>query len=232
GISTIVNVARFGLKRCVRVRSASDLVISSTPVVLLHGADVATAQSFKTLLDGEGLSTDLVSMSSAGSTNFSKYSLIVVGYDTHTGADWGTPAIISNIVNSSRPVIGIETGGAIFFGKQSLNMGTPKIAYATGNQVVAKDTLSAIFHQPYAIAGGPQGIITVSSNASGWYGYSNMATIPGTVTALGNVYSYPSRIMLAFENSRYFYWPFRDKPDLYTTDGKHLLVNAAWYSMR
>jgi len=137
---------------------------------------------------------------------------------------------VANVNSSLKPVVGVETGGANFFGKLSLNIAVN--SYYTGNVMMAMQSAGPMYHQPYAITISPIGAVTVSTNASGWYGYKVMSPVPAGVEAFGSRATDPNGMMLMRESERFLYWPFRDKPNLLTDDGKHLFINACWYALR
>lgn len=226
GISGVTS----GDSRVVLARGAADVVVEQAPAVYLYKTDLATAQKFQTLLGQNKIKVDIVAMTSADTVDYTKYSLVIIGHETNSGNDWGTQTAIDAIVNSGRRVLAIETGGAMFCGKLSLNMGQPKVTYNTGNQMTPTDSASPVYQTPYVIP--TTGPITVSTNASGWYGNSSLIPIPSTVVALGTRVGTNNYVMLAWEQGRYMYWPFRDAPDLLTDTGQKLFVNAAWYAMR
>lgn len=227
GINSMLSVGNGIYGRYVRPRSASDIRLLAVPTAYIRGSNVAAANSFKSLLDSEGFPTDIIDVSQASSTDFSKYSLIIVGYDT---GFWSDAAATANVNNSGKPIIGIETGGTNLFQRLSLNIAAG--TYTTGNTIYRLASSNSIFHSPYEIAlSTPPETITVSTNATGWYAYRTFGTIPAGVEALGSA-SVTSRVMLAREQSRYTLWPFRDQADLLTADGKHLFVNACWYAVR
>lgn len=227
GISSIARMS--DTERCsvLMPRQASDVVVLKTPVAYIRGSNTETANSFKSLLESERFPTDIITSASAATADLSKYALIIIGFDS--GA-WTDTSAVANVNSSGKPIIGIETGGANFFSKLSLNIATN--SYKQGNAMMAKNTPSPIWHQPYEIAISPIGAVTVSTNASGWFGYKGMNPVPWNVEAFGSRTTDANGIMLMRENQRYLYWPFRDRPDLLTLDGRNLFVNACWYALR
>ena len=231
GISGVTEVGGEPI-RVVRPRYQSDVALIDVPTAYIYRTDSATADSFKDLLDANKFRTELLTVDDAEDEDFSRYLLIIIGYDTNVGIDWGTPTAVANVVNSGKPIMGVEVGGAVFFGELSLNFGYPNVSYVTGTEMVATDPGSAVYHQPYQITIPPDDTLTISTNASGRYGYAPMNPIPPAVEELGNRVYQPTSVMLGVEESRYLFWPFRDRPDLLTDEGRNLLINSAWYAIQ
>lgn len=223
--------------RALRPGKQQDILPLVAPVAYVYKTDLTAANSFKNMLDAERMPTDLISIGDAETADLSKYSLIIIGYDTGDAGGWGNPATVANVIGAGRSVLGVESGGLAFFEQVGGLHFTKSAASFRQGGVLKPATESGVFvnrlyKQPYEVTTSYITTITVSNHSESTYGYVPLSTAPTGVATLGFEADNMANCIVGWESPRYMYWGFRDRPDLLTDDGKHLLVNAAWYAMQ
>src|SRR5450759_4896190 len=98
-------------------------------VAYIYSQDTASRDSFKFLLNGAGLSVDLVTLSGAETFDFSNDLSIIVVFDTGNLKAWGTAAAVAHVSGSGKPVFGVGEGGYAYFGRLGLAIGWPDAAH-------------------------------------------------------------------------------------------------------
>ena len=69
-------------------RIADTYISMSTSVAYIYSSDTTSAYSYKSLLDSNGFSTTLISMSNVDVTDFSEYS-VIIGNEIDRSVSWG-----------------------------------------------------------------------------------------------------------------------------------------------
>ena len=87
--------------------------------------DFQSAAAYSKLLQANGYSVDLLPMGVITPTTWSDYNLIVIGPETGDGPNWGTPAIVQNLLQYPTPILGLGEGGYALFGQLELAIGYP-----------------------------------------------------------------------------------------------------------
>ena len=83
-------------------------------VAYVYLSDTATRDKFNTMLTGKGITVDAYDEVQAVTANFIPDQTIIIADDA--GATGSIPlAVILNIQNSGKPVVGIGLGGLVFF---------------------------------------------------------------------------------------------------------------------
>ena len=68
-------------------------------------------------------------------TDFTQFDVIIIGSNSGYTSTWGDPASVDTIVNSNKPILGLGEGGYAFYGKLSLNIGSPNGGHGSGNNI-------------------------------------------------------------------------------------------------
>lgn len=205
-------------------------------VAYIYYGDTHDAYSFKSLLDDNGLSTNLINVSTITAETFAGYDLIIIGHNTGYDVTWrGSDLQVSIINNTNLPIIGLGNGGYTFFGSDGLHL---RIGYDWGNSSFSKTEIDVInsshdiFNTPNDIPSG-----TIQLYASGWTGdmgvflrqkvyYLNMTIVPGNIEIFGKVPGSLNRYCLLNQDYRYFLWGFIEPRGRMTDLGTNLFINV------
>ena len=194
--------------------------------------DADTAVEYKALLEDDGWAVDLLPLEDVPGTNFSRYSLIVVGPDTGLYYTFDDPDASAALAQWNTPILGLGSGGAALFSDFDLSIGYGHTWFSSNNEVYAVTPASDFWHEPFEVDVDPK---------------TNLAALyPGTVTELGvyipeeipgvtpiarekrNETHYP--VVLETRNGReYILWGYNLGPDGMTDDGRKLLLNLSAY---
>ena len=120
-------------------------------VAYIYNQDTASRDSFKFLLNGAGLSVDLVTLGAAETFDFSNDLSIIVGDDTGVLNAWGTPAAVAHVSGAGKPVVGVGEGGYAYFGQLSLAIGYPNAVHGPESDMGVVDPTMPLFTAPYPI---------------------------------------------------------------------------------
>ena len=110
-------------------------------VVYVYKSDPDTADAYKALIEANGVAVDEVAIGNVATTDLSQYSLVIIGPDTGSLAEWGDDATVSAIRKGEKPVLGLGEGGYAFFGKYGLAIGHAKGAHSERHLRAAQQLL-------------------------------------------------------------------------------------------
>ena len=196
-------------------------------IAYIYNTDLAGAQSFKELLDNDGLSTTLIPSSDLESANLSSYRLVIVGSDTGSGYYWGSPQAKDVLFGSGKPVLGIGHGGCAVFEEMGLSMNYGHSMGITSDRgVVVPINLPKIFITPYEIEIPGTNIVDlypISTYSRGMYAPS---MDPG-VELLASSVTYNEHFPLTKENGHGF-WGYTGSPATMTESGQLLFLNFVY----
>jgi len=145
--------------------------------------DTATAADFKTLLENDGYTVDLIPLSTVvTTTNFANYLLIIVADDTGSLDAWGAfPGQVTAIANSLKPILGLGEGGYAFFGKLGSGVGWPHGWHGPLDSVYGTNNVPNFYLTPYNFTGivpGPFLLYLQPVNEVGIYLKNNPGVVP------------------------------------------------------
>ena len=203
-------------------------------VCYIYDNDLQSAKNFESLLETNGISTELTELGNISTTDFSIYKAIIVGYDTGFLSNWGDPAAITAIEESGLPIIGNGEGGYSFFGKLGLDIGYPNgqhetLGRSTGLYVV--DPEHPIYNVPNNIYIGSDRILDLYTRSNSVQIF--MRTTPSDVTILSRQMNWQVgdqiNHLVVLQRNMYMFWGFTASPDMMTQTGKDLYVNFVSY---
>lgn len=211
----------------------SQTTCGSGPILYVYQRDTATAGQFKTLLTSAGFTVTTAAIGTVPSLTVSNYDLVIVADDTGDLDQWGASpsasGVISQIVNSYKPVIGLGEGGYAFLGKANSPIGWPHGWHGLQDRVIDAGFAPNYYHDPNDLSGllpGPFSIYTSTVNEVGIY----MTTAPASVMPIGwephlGPQGAPDHAALALDGC-YHLWGFSGNPAAMNGAGQRLFVNA------
>jgi uncharacterized repeat protein (TIGR01451 family) len=140
-------------------RTWQEVTLGSFPcgsgkIAYVYKNDTATAGDFKSLLEGEGFTVELIPLSAVTSTTFTSYNLIIIAHDTGYLNNWGTAAgQTTPIASAGKPVLGLGEGGYAFFGQLGSPIGWPNGWHGPLDKVYGYATSLPYYHTPYDFTG-------------------------------------------------------------------------------
>jgi Mg-chelatase subunit ChlD/subtilisin family serine protease len=221
----------------------------------LYSEDLATAQAFVDLLNASDFTATAIpiaeaewpytvflplvlrsqggpaategSLGAAAVPDFSEYDLILIGPETAKGSVWSPePGLVTALVDSGLPVVGLGNGGYAFFGELALDIGYPQGTRTTGRSVQVSDfgDSQPFYSEPNAIPIPGDQILDLYQTEQ------DAVAIPLSghlahgvrVASLVSTDSYP----IVASGERYLLWGFHGSPSEMTTVGQQLFLNA------
>jgi serine/threonine protein kinase len=207
---------------------------SKPKAAYVYSTDSGTANQFKSLFEDNGYQFDIFRQSDVTGVDFSQYRLVLIGHETGNSSDWrnnpwgdSAKQQAQHIYASGKPVIGLGSGGSLFFQAVGLyiNWGQSAINPSGGTQAIPDSTSDNIWKSPNTISVN-SGTATLYSSNNGYVELYIPDPVNG-VTTLARPPGSPNYAVLALENNKYLLWGFEGGPDAMTTDGKAAMINAA-----
>ncbi len=195
-------------------------------IIYLYSSSESTADSYETLLEDAGATVTTMNISDLGDGSVSGYDLIIVGHDTGSGSNWGSP-YVAKVNNAGTPIMGLGRGGYAFFGKLGLTIGNPNGIGGSRTGISIVDTNSSIFATPIHITI-PESEILELYTMSDFMGI-DLSNVPDNIVTIGRLVDNNRVYPLLTEDGRYMLWGFTSSPDRLTQTGKDLLINAVVY---
>ncbi|HEU5319045.1 MAG TPA: hypothetical protein VFX49_23240, partial [Chloroflexota bacterium] len=208
---------------------------SSARVAYVYNTDIASRDSFTTLLAASGYAVDQVALSAAGTYSFAADSAIVIGPDTGSGYTWGSSGAAASVASFGKPVVGIGSGGGAFFSQLGTATGTT-FHIDWGNSwigsgatdTVVVDSANPIWSSPNSISVTAGASVALYAGGVSFLAAYNPAPIAG-VTRIGRQSGDATHYPLIAQKSQgvcYMLWGFAGSPASMSGTGKDLFVNA------
>jgi len=193
--------------------------------------DVPTAVDFKTLLESNGFTVQLVRCEAVAPTDFTVFDEIIIADDTGTLDNWlCAPGQEPHIASAHKPVIGLGEGGYAFFGQLGKPIGWPHGWHGPQDRIVAADPLLSYFHFPNDFGSpvpSPLGLYAPPSNEVGIYLTGLPAVLPIGLEPVSKDHA----PLIAEKEDCNQLWGFSNGPAGMTGDGKKLFVNAVVFGL-
>ena len=155
---------------------------SNGKIAYVYKRDTATAGDFKSLLESNGFTVQLIPLGVVTSTDFTGFNLVIVADDTGSLDTWGTGASqTTTLVSAGKPIVGLGEGGYAFFGQLGLGIGWPHGWHGPQDQVYGVAASLSYYHTPYEFAGlvpGPFPLYGAPVNEVGIYLPKNPNVLP------------------------------------------------------
>jgi hypothetical protein len=195
-------------------------------VAFIYSTDLVAAESFRTLLETNSITVDLVLNSSAETWDYGGYGAIIIGSDTGFGSEWKPESAALAIASTGKPILGLGFGGSCFFGKigSILRWDYGWIGYKNSIHVVEPG--HQVFYFPNEIVI-PPGMDIQLYTATEHVGiYRPYPEYYAEETPLGRETDDLEHYPLMQEYSELVLWGFTASPDDMTQTGKDLFINV------
>ena len=190
-------------------------------VAFIYSTDLATANSFKALLDTSGFTVTTVPISNTISTNYSNYDIII----TSPAASL-TLAQVDTINAKNKPILSMSGGGYNSFGLLSLAIGKPYGMAGNENTMIVEDAGLSVYTSPYNLnvsTGDSLRLFSVAASASP----ARMIYVPTPTASIEGLLKYkPLYYSVIRQNGKYTFWGFSLSPASMTQKGKDFFVNV------
>lgn len=204
---------------------------SKNAIAYIYKTDNSDAQAFKTLLEANNCTVELITLTDAASLDYSKYKLIVADHNTSLpGQNSWTDAHVNKLKASGKPMLLLGTGGLLYAEKigNAANWGNSGQFNETALYV--KDITSNLYKKPKAIAITlAKTIILYSAPATGAGQLAPSGTIAG-VNLMGSLAGHQTYYPLSYEKNRYTIYGFDKGVTSMTQTGKDFMVNLVYFS--
>jgi len=199
---------------------------SGFTVAYVYSTDTATANAYKSLLESNQLRTDLVPMGSVRTTDFLRYSLIIIGPETGDLSSWGDQATLLNIERSGKPILGLGEGGYAFFGKLHLAIGWGEGWHGSGTAIYVMDPNQSFYQVPSPISVPSDRILRLYT-ATKHIGI--FVPTPSPYLILIGLEVEDKAHYPVIQQGRFLLWGFQASPSAMTAVGQQLFVNISRY---
>jgi hypothetical protein len=202
-------------------------------IAYIYKSDLALANTYKTFLESNHYLVDVIKSNNVASTNYSIYRLIIIGPDTGnpgswTTGPWGDPAgsEAGYIDTFNKPVIGLGTGGSLFFEARNLYISYGNSWLSTGNtSIYVENPNNRVFTTPNSISVPGTNVLMLYDNNSPY----RATYLPGpiaNITTIGRQVDNMEHFPIIVQNNRYLLWGFEHGPSDMSGKGKKVFLNA------
>jgi serine/threonine protein kinase len=197
-----------------------------TRLVFFHLADTSTANAFRSLLQDNGYIVDLMPLDAAPTVDFDPYGLILLGPDTGNEGAWGdAQGDQANVLNQTLlPILGIEEGGASFFGLFDLPLGWENGITGEGTNVTVVDPANPVWAIPHDIDIPDDLILPLYTANSDLVAISGEAP-PAELSLIAQHPENPAYYLIARFQDRFLLWGYESDPEEMTPAGQQLFIN-------
>jgi len=208
--------------------ATTSILAQAHNVAYIHFSNTAKAVEYKSLLDSNGFSTDIIYLWDIDDTDFSNYSLIVIDPDTSfSGYTWPEDWMVTDLQNSELPVLGLGYTGQRLYEKLGLSNNWGNGATGSGTSMVCVDTSFIIYKSPNSLLI-PSDTTLVLYNLSTKLAVEYGPSLDASVNKIGKVPS-GDYYSITSDQEKYWLWGYADSPENMTQIGKDLFVNIVDY---
>jgi hypothetical protein len=203
-------------------------------IAYIYKSDLALANTYKTFLESNSYKVDIIKSNNVASTNYAPYRLIIIGPDTGNPASWttgpwGDPAgsEAGYIDTFNKPIIGLGTGGSLFFEARNLYLGFGHCWISTtgDTSVHVENASNRIWTTPNSISIPASQLLMIYDNNSPFPALFLPGPISGIV-ALGRQSDNNEHYVISMQNGKYLLWGFENGPSDMSGKGKKVFLNA------
>lgn len=207
-------------------QSATLTAMAQVRIAYIFSSDSSAANDFRTFLQSQGFTVDLVPQGSIAATDFSQYKAILIGHETGNAYDWGDSggSQANAIASTGKPVMGIGEGGSSIFSKLGLKIGWGDGWVGSGTDVTVVNPTYPYWNSPHNIAIPASHTISLYNNSTGFVAIYQPSPPMGIETIAlqsGDANHY----MLIMQTSQFFLWGFEGAPSAMTSKGQRVFIN-------
>jgi len=195
--------------------------------------DIDTTLDYAALFEDNGWVVDLVQLSTVTDTDFSPYSLIVVGPETGQYYDFNDQAAAGALAQWNKPFLGLGEGGAALFEEFDLFIGYGQTWFSDNNNVYPVAPATRYWNEPYPIEADVETLVQLYPEPLTELGIYIPDPLK-TVTAIAREETDADHYSVAEElrgTQEFILWGYNAGPSEMTEDGRKLMVNLS-HSLR
>jgi serine/threonine protein kinase len=207
-------------------QSATLTAMAQVRIAYIFSSDSGAANDFRTFLQSQGFTVDLIPQGSIGATDLSHYRAFLIGHETGNAYDWGDSggSQANQIASTGKPIMGIGEGGSSFFSKLGLSIGWGAGWVGSGTDVTVVNPSYPYWNSPHNVAIPASHTISLYNNSTGFvaiYQPSPPMGIETIALQAGDANHY----MLIMQTSQFFLWGFEGAPSAMTGKGQRVFIN-------
>lgn len=195
--------------------------------------NVDTTLDYAALFEDNGWAVDTVQLSDVPDTDFSPYSLIVIGPDTGYQYDFDDPAAADALAQWDKPFLGLGDGGAAIFNEFDLYLGYGQTWISDNNNVYPVAPATSYWNEPYPIYANIEFLIQLYPEPLTELGVhipDSMKTVTSIAREEKDVDHYPVAKEIR-GTQEFILWGYNAGPSEMTEEGWKLMVNLS-HSLR
>lgn len=201
-------------------------------IAFLYKRDSTDGAAFRSLLQANNCGVTLVDSAQTGSTDFTKFDLVVVGNNTAGSAGELTPQIVGAVKTSGKPVLLIGEGGG-HFGEQlntAVNWGSCAVFPLPASMIVL-DSSTTLYKSPKKIIIPDNQQLPIFSQAqSGIAFYRSPYTSYPSVQMIAQAStSNVAYLSITLESGKYGFFGYYGNVSGMTSTGRDFMVNLCYY---
>jgi len=199
-------------------------------IAYIYKADQTDALAFKSLLEANNCSVTLVDKTASASTDFSGYSLIVVGHNTdgtQVLPSW-TTAEATAISTSNKPVLLVGVGGLQLGLKLNNDVNYGLCASNNLSSFLVSDASDIVYKSPKTLTVGNNQPLEIFSSASFVQCYNSNNPHANPIQLIGKEEPGSAYYPLAIENNRYGVFGYSAGVSSMTAAGRDFMVNLVY----
>jgi hypothetical protein len=201
-------------------------------LLYVYYQDPGLADVYREFLAKHGFPVDAITVDQVAATDLAAYDLVIIGPDTLGSGEadvwynaWGDAQSVSALVDSGKPVLGLEEGGLGFFGRLGLAIGGGHAWHGSDRGIRVADRGHPIFRTPIPITGDSLTLYAANEGHVGIF----MPDPPPDAVLLGRELGDDEHYPIVMQAGRFLLWGFRASPFNLTADGEALLINTIRY---
>ncbi len=200
----------------------------------ISGGDYNLANDFSSFLQAQGYLIDVIRVDDVDSITLTPYTAILIGPDTGNPAEaktapWGDPAgsQAGYIAASGRPILGLGTGGSLFFQAANAFINFEQSWSGQGGQVYVPDPASPYWNDPERVDIGDDQIARLYENNPRFVAVYLPEAQPDVIP-IARQADNPDHYLIIQQGPRSLLWGFDPGPSEMTQRGRQALVNILW----
>lgn len=202
-------------------------------IAYVYHSDSATAADYKSFLESQDYTVDLVSIIDVYVANFGAYDLVLIGPETGNPGTWETNAWGANdsmataIAGSGTDVLGLGHGGSLFLQALGMAIGWGGSMVGDANDVKVVNPAEDYWHTPNDVSIPGNKVVKLYDNNSSFVAFY----MPDPVMAvfpIASLSSDPNYYPLLGNGEQFWLWGFNNGPGDMSNKGQHIFLNLVY----